>query len=77
MANKTNAWRDNAPGAWYVDKDCILCGLCENVAPHNFKEAASGDHFILIEQPEDDAERVQCLDAMEQCPVEAIGNDME
>lgn len=75
MADKSNSWEDNASGKWYVDKNCILCGVCVDVAAENFKEADSGDHARLVKQPANPTEEAACKDAMEQCPVEAIGND--
>jgi ferredoxin len=77
MANPTDKWEDNVTGKWYVDKQCILCSLCTDLAPSNFKESASGDHDFVFKQPESEEEASQCRDAMEQCPVEAIGNDSD
>ena len=75
MANLDEKWEDNVAGDFYVDKECILCSLCVDVAPENFKEAEDGDHDIVYKQPENDDEKAACMDAMEQCPVDAIGND--
>ncbi|MEW6747038.1 MAG: ferredoxin [Planctomycetota bacterium] len=75
MADRNQKYDDNAPGAWYVDKNCILCSLCVDLAPNNFKESADGDHDHVFKQPDNDEEAAQCKDAMEQCPVESIGND--
>ena len=75
MADKANRWSDNVPGEFYVDEECILCALCHEIAPDNFKEADTGDHDVVFKQPENAAERALCVEAMEQCPVEAIGND--
>ena len=75
MANIAEKWEDNNPGQYYVDKSCIFCNLCMEVAPKNFKESDQGDHDIVFKQPEGDEEILQCKDAMEQCPVESIGCD--
>lgn len=75
MADPNDRWEDNAPGKWYVDRQCILCSLCSELAPNNFKEADSGDHDFVYKQPETEEEEAACKEAMEQCPVEAIGND--
>jgi ferredoxin len=77
MAEKDNAWEDNVPGKWYVDKNCILCGVCVDVAGENFKESDAGDHAYVSKQPASDEEIAACKDAMDQCPVEAIGEDGE
>lgn len=75
MADKAQIYEDNVPGKWYVDKKCILCSVCSEAAPANFKEAASGDHDIVFKQPQTPQEEQQCQEAMAACPVEAIGND--
>lgn len=77
MADKNDKYEDNVPGKWYVDKKCIICSVCAEAAPNNFKEAPSGDHDLVFKQPENENEEQQCLDAMAACPVEAIGNDNE
>lgn len=74
MANPGERWEDNVPGKWFVDKSCILCSLCVDLAPNNFKESEAGDHDMVFKQPGSDEEMAQCKEAMEQCPVEAIGN---
>lgn len=75
MADKSERYEDNVPGRWYVDKKCILCSVCSEAAPKNFKEASGGDHDFVYKQPENEAEEMQCEEAMAACPVEAIGND--
>jgi len=75
MANRNAKWEDNVPGRFYVDKECILCSLCSDLASKNFRESDDGDHDLVYKQPENEAELKACRDAMEQCPVEAIGED--
>ena len=75
MANPAEKWEDNVPGAFYVDKECILCSLCVDVAPDSFKESEDGDHDVVYKQPETPEEIEAARDAMEQCPVAAIGDD--
>lgn len=75
MASPEEKFDDNVAGAWYVDKQCILCSLCCEIAPKNFKESAGGDHDFVYKQPESPEELQQCAEAKDQCPVEAIGND--
>jgi ferredoxin len=73
MASVQDRWEDNVPGEWYVDRSCILCSLCSELAPRNFRESDDGDHDIVYRQPQDSDEVSACHDAMTQCPVEAIG----
>lgn len=73
MANANDKWDDNTSGEWFVDKTCILCSLCVQLAPNNFRESDAGDHDTVYKQPENGEERSQCDEARTQCPVEAIG----
>ena len=75
MAEVAEKWEDNVSGAWFVDKNCILCSLCVDLAPANFKESDAGDHDVVYKQPESAEELEQCKEALEQCPVESIGSD--
>jgi ferredoxin len=75
VANNSDSWEDNIAGKWYVDKSCILCSLCVQLAPNNFKESSAGDHDYVYKQPENEDELAQCDEAKAQCPVEAIGDD--
>jgi len=75
MADKNDKFEDNVAGKWYVDRKCILCSVCSEAAPNNFKESTEQDHDIVYKQPENDDEVRQCEEAMAACPVEAIGND--
>lgn len=75
MADKTQKVRENVPGQFYVDATCIDCDLCRETAPRNFvRQDAEGYSFVVL-QPASAAEEAACLAAMEECPVEAIGND--
>ena len=84
MADPNNIWKDNVGGvasvegkkvSFYVDMECILCSVCSDAAPANFRMSDDEDHDICYKQPENDEEREQCVEAMEGCPVEAIGED--
>ena len=75
MADPKNKWPDNVPGKFYVDKECILCSVCADAAPNNFKMSDDEDHDVVFKQPENPEEVSQCYEAMENCPVEAIGDN--
>jgi ferredoxin len=75
MADKTQRWEDNVAGSWYVDKSCILCSLCSDLAPKSFRESKEGDHDVVFKQPETPKELEQAEQARLQCPVESIGQD--
>jgi len=75
MADKTRKAPGSIPGKYYVDEECILCNDCLERAPENF---ATGDNYAYVKkQPETSEEEEQCQDAMDNCPVNAIGNDGE
>lgn len=84
MAVWKNRWNDNVGGTtnvngktvgFFVDKDCILCSVCSDAAPNNFRMSDEEDHDICYKQPENKKELAECEEAMANCPVEAIGND--
>ena len=84
MAEPNDKWEDNVDGfsivagkkvSFYVDRECILCSVCEEVAPKNFRMNDDETHDICFKQPENEAELEDCYEAMECCPVEAIGDD--
>ena len=75
MADPKNRWPDNVPGKFYVDKECILCSVCSDAAPNNFRMSDDEDHDVVYKQPENDEELAQSYEAKENCPVEAIGDD--
>ena len=84
MADPTDKWEDNVEGeaiidgkrvSFYVDRECILCSVCSDCAPKNFRMSDEEDHDICFKQPENAEELAACNEAMENCPVEAIGDD--
>lgn len=77
MANKNAKVSENAAGKYYVDDQCIACGVCEGTAPENFKMNSDGAHAYVYKQPENDVEENQVKDAMSSCPSNSIGDDGE
>jgi len=75
MANQQNKHSENVPGPWYVDDQCIICGMCDEYAPASFRVSADGAQNIVYRQPETPEELAQAKDAMENCPADAIGNN--
>src|ERR1700746_468497 len=75
MADAANKYPENVAGKYYVDDQCIDCDLCRETAPANFKRNDDGGHSYVYRQPETPEEEGLCKEAMEGCPVEAIGND--
>ncbi len=75
MANKDDRYPDNAPGAFYVDDQCIDCDACRVTAPDNHRRNDEQGYSYVYRQPDSDEEVAKCREAMDGCPVEAIGDD--
>ena len=75
MADIDNRYPENIAGQSYVDDQCIDCDLCRETAPDNFTRYEDGGYSYVYKQPVNDEEATLCQEAMEGCPVEAIGND--
>lgn len=77
MADKDAKLDENVPGAFYVDDQCIDCDACREVAPAFFTRNDDRGYSYVHKQPETDDDRDLCMEALEGCPVEAIGEDGE
>ena len=77
MAEHAKKVAENVPGRFYVDETCIDCELCRETAPANFSlKAGKGKRYsYVMSQPAGPAEAAACSAAMDECPVEAIGNN--
>ena len=75
MADSTKKWPDNKPGSFFVDDQCIDCDLCRETAPSFFTRHEEGGYSYVFKQPTSEEEISQCMEALEGCPVEAIGKD--
>ncbi|MFP4352259.1 MAG: ferredoxin [Puniceicoccaceae bacterium] len=73
MAEITDKLPDNVPGKFFVDSECIDCDLCRETAPENFARNDDEGYSYVAKQPENEEEFSQCEEAMEACPVNAIG----
>ena len=71
MANKDEKNQFNVPGKFYVDS-----GLCASTAEGLFELTDEGCACVK-KQPSNDAETALCNEALESCPVQAIGDDGE
>ena len=75
MADKSTSWDMNAKGRYYVDDQCIACDACVHEAPNFFAMNDDDGHAYVLKQPESEEDIKNCEDALDACPVEAIGND--
>ncbi|MDR3117057.1 MAG: ferredoxin [Puniceicoccales bacterium] len=77
MADQADQWPENVPGKFFVDGQCIDCDLCREIAPRHFKREMSGGYSYVALQPSGEEEQNLCQEALESCPVGAIGRREE
>lgn len=75
MAEIDEKWPENVKGKFYVDEQCIDCDLCRETAPDFFTRNEDGGYSFVHKQPEAQEDIDLCMEALEGCPVEAIGED--
>lgn len=77
MADKTAKWEQNSSGKYYVDDQCIACDACCVEAPAFFFMNDDDGHAYVEKQPSSKEELEECENALQACPVAAIGDDGE
>jgi ferredoxin len=75
MAEIEDKLPDNTRGKFYVDNQCIDCDVCRDTAPKNFTRNDENGYSFVYKQPETPEELELCEEALNACPVEAIGDD--
>lgn len=75
MADKDSKYEQNVSGKFYVDDQCIACDACVFEASDFFEMNDDDGHAFVKNQPSTEEELQKCKDALEACPVEAIGDD--
>ena len=84
MADFSDRWEDNCDEivkfngkavSFYCDNACIHCDVCQENGPDNFRSSDDKKHSICFKQPASEEELKLCYQAMECCPVGAIGDD--
>lgn len=75
MADKSAKWEKNVSGRFYVDDQCIDCDLCRETAPDFFTRDDDGGYSFVYRQPTAAEDVELCMEALEGCPVDAIGAD--
>lgn len=73
MADISKKWPLNCEGSFFVDDQCIACDACVVHAPRFFKMNNHDGHAYVFNQPKTPAELKECHEALNECPVEAIG----
>ncbi len=71
--------KENVDGKYYVNGECIGCGLCSAIASDNFRTSLEGDeeafYNYVFKQPGNELELELCEEARNECPVSAINDD--
>ncbi len=75
MADKNQKFPQNIGGKFYVDDQCIACDACVIEAPNFFSMNTEEGHAFVHAQPRTAEEEKNCMVALEECPVEAIGSN--
>ncbi len=77
MADKENKLPENVPGRFFVDDQCIDCDACRETAPDYFTRNDDRGYSYVHTQPDAaDEDAIElCREALEGCPVEAIGEE--
>ncbi|MEI7675569.1 MAG: ferredoxin [Bacteroidales bacterium] len=57
-----------------TDDSCIVCGMCESIAPSVFEV---GDSMAVIEGADYESNQEAILEAADSCPVSVIGVEKE
>lgn len=70
MARRADAYPENAPGEFFVDRSCIHCGTCFTWAPKTFRD--TGSSSVVAQQPAAD-ELARAAQALIACPTNSIG----
>ena len=73
MANRAQRLSTNVKGDFFVDRTCIDCDQCREIAPEVFGDGEG--HASVLRQPDSEAALNDALRALVTCPVGAIGTE--
>ncbi|HEY9714851.1 MAG TPA: MBL fold metallo-hydrolase [Chroococcales cyanobacterium] len=71
MADPKKAVPENVSGNFFVDRTCINCDTCRQLARSTFKD--QGDHSFVFSQPQNSDEQRAATRALICCPTGSIG----
>jgi glyoxylase-like metal-dependent hydrolase (beta-lactamase superfamily II)/ferredoxin len=72
MARASDRIAENVDGDFFVDRSCIDCDLCRQLAPETFARSERAGQSYVARQP-DEAGRHRALMALVTCPTSSIG----
>ena len=75
MADREDKNPENVDGLFFVDCMCIDCDLCRETAPDFYTRNEDEAYSFVHTQPKTQEDIDLCMEALEGCPVEAIGDD--
>jgi glyoxylase-like metal-dependent hydrolase (beta-lactamase superfamily II)/ferredoxin len=73
MARASDRIAENVEGDFFVDRSCIDCDLCRQLAPATFARTTRAAQSFVAAQPRDDREQHRALMALVTCPTSSIG----
>lgn len=66
---------ENVAGRFYVNRKCVDCEVCRDIAPDNFKRISARRYVVVFKQPVNVEQESLCREALDCCPVDAIRDD--
>jgi len=63
---------DNVGGRFFTTEECDGCAYCASIAPEHFDFRKETNTYFVSRQPETEAEEEEMLEALDDCPVDAI-----
>jgi ferredoxin len=75
MADPLDRNPENVSGSFFVDRTCIDCDMCREIAPQFFRRSDDLGQTYVHTQPVTEEELAQALEALESCPTESIGRE--
>jgi glyoxylase-like metal-dependent hydrolase (beta-lactamase superfamily II)/ferredoxin len=73
MARASDRIAENVDGDFFVDRSCIDCDLCRQLAPATFARSERASQSFVGRQPSDAASEHRALMALVTCPTSSIG----
>lgn len=77
MADSKKRTAENAEGSYFVDDSCIDCDTCRCISAEHFRRSDDHGYSYVYRQPMTGAERELVEEAIECCPVGAIGKTQD
>ena len=75
MTEEAKKIEENTPGKYYVTDLCDGCGLCFSLALQNFMYSNDSSYYYVYQQPADEREEADILEAISVCPLDCIMSD--